>query len=116
MEVGMGLGPVPTFYPEFMGFSSRLHYYGRAIRQIREDLTMDAVIQPFPVIEPDRLYLLTAREAAHYLRISLSTLYRLERDGQLDSLRTPGGHRRYTVQMLNACLSNQHHLIQPTVQ
>ena len=77
---------------------------------------MDAVTQPFPVIEPDRLYLLTAREAARYLRISLSTLYRLERDGQLDSLRTPGGHRRYTVQMLNACLSNQRHLIPTTVQ
>ena len=99
-----------------MGFSVRLHYDRRALRQIREDLTMDAVTQPFPVIEPDRLYLLTAREAARYLRISLSTLYRLERDGQLDSLRTPGGHRRYTVQMLNACLSNQHQLIQATVQ
>jgi excisionase family DNA binding protein len=101
-----------------MGFSSRMHYDGRTFRQIREDLAMNAVIQsfPLPVIEPDRLYLLTAREAARYLRISLSTLYRLERDGQLASLRTPGGHRRYTVQMLNACLSNEHRLIQPAIQ
>jgi excisionase family DNA binding protein len=77
---------------------------------------MDAVIQTSPLIEPDKLYLLTAREAARYLRISLSTLYRLERDRQLASLRMPGGHRRYTIQMLNACLSNEHNLIESTVQ
>ena len=77
---------------------------------------MDAVIQTSQYIEPDRLYLLTAREAARYLRISLSTLYRLERDGQLESLRTPGGHRRYTIQMLNACLSNGHPLVVATIQ
>jgi excisionase family DNA binding protein len=69
---------------------------------------MEVVLQPPPIKQPDRLYLLTAREAARYLRISLSTLYRLERDGQLESLRTPGRHRRYTIQMLNACLSNEH--------
>jgi excisionase family DNA binding protein len=68
---------------------------------------MEAVLQSHPLIEPDRLYLLTAREAARYLRISLSTLYRLERDGQLESLRMPGRHRRYTIQMLNACLTKQ---------
>lgn len=77
---------------------------------------MDAVLQTPTFIEPERLYLLTAREAARYLRISLSTLYRLERDGQLESLRMPGGHRRYTIQMLNACLSNEHHLIESTDQ
>jgi excisionase family DNA binding protein len=49
--------------------------------------------------------LLTAREAADYLRVSLSTLYRLERSGALQPLRTPGGHRRYTRQMLQACLA-----------
>ena len=68
---------------------------------------MDTVMQSPTLLEPDRLYLLTAREAARYLRISLSTLYRLERDGQLESLRMPGGHRRYTIQMLNACLTNE---------
>lgn len=52
--------------------------------------------------EPVRL--LNAREAAEYLRVSLSTLNRMERRGCLVSLRTPGGHRRYTQQMLNACL------------
>ena len=82
---------------------------------MREDLTMDAVLHTTPIIEQDRLHLLTAREAARYLRISLSTLYRLERDGQLESLRMPGGHRRYTIQMLNACLSNGHNLVETTV-
>ncbi|MCI0521593.1 MAG: excisionase family DNA-binding protein [Chloroflexi bacterium] len=51
-----------------------------------------------------RLVLLTAREAANYLRVSLSTLYRMEQTGLLVALRTPGGHRRYTLPMLNACL------------
>jgi len=77
---------------------------------------MDAALNPTHIIEHDRLHLLTAREAARYLRISLSTLYRLERDGQLESLRMPGGHRRYTIQMLNACLTNGHDLLGTTVQ
>jgi len=53
---------------------------------------------------PERLNLLTAREAASYLRVSLSTLNRMERAGLLRPLRTPGGHRRYTLAMLNECL------------
>ncbi len=53
----------------------------------------------------ERLVLLTAREAASYLRVSLSTLHRMERRGRLTPLRTPGGHRRYTLEMLNECLS-----------
>ena len=52
----------------------------------------------------ERLDLLTAREAASYLRVSLSTLNRMEQRGRLKPLRTPGGHRRYTVEMLNECL------------
>jgi excisionase family DNA binding protein len=51
--------------------------------------------------------LLTAKEAAAYLRVSLSTLNRMERKGVVVSLRTPGGHRRYTIAMLNACLSQE---------
>lgn len=53
----------------------------------------------------ERMDLLTAREAAEYLRVSLSTLHRLERDGVLVPLRMPGGHRRYTIDMLNACFT-----------
>jgi|WetSurMetagenome_2_1015567.scaffolds.fasta_scaffold201570_2 excisionase family DNA binding protein len=48
--------------------------------------------------------LLNAREAADYLRISLSTLNRMERKGDITPLRTPGGQRRYTLEMLHACL------------
>ncbi|HEX2978690.1 MAG TPA: helix-turn-helix domain-containing protein [Anaerolineaceae bacterium] len=54
----------------------------------------------------EALVLLNAREAAEYLRVSLSTLNRMERRGQLCSLRTPGGHRRYTLAMLNNCLAH----------
>ena len=55
--------------------------------------------------ESARLTLLTAREAAAYLRVSLSTLRRMDRQGRLKALRTPGGHRRYSLETLNACLS-----------
>lgn len=55
----------------------------------------------------EKLTLLTAREAAEYLRVSLSTLNRMERSGWLQPLRTPGGHRRYTLEMLNECLTRE---------
>jgi excisionase family DNA binding protein len=49
-------------------------------------------------VERDRL--LTAREAAQYLRVSLLTLSKIERQGGIVPFRTPGGHRRYSVGML----------------
>ena len=52
----------------------------------------------------DRMTLLNAKEAAHYLRVSLFTLSRIEREGGLVPFRTPGGHRRYSVGMLNRCM------------
>jgi len=55
----------------------------------------------------EKLTLLTAREAAEYLRVSLSTLNRMERSRWLQPLRTPGGHRRYTLEMLNECLTRE---------
>jgi len=48
--------------------------------------------------------LLTAREAARYLHISLFTLGRMEKEGLLAPFRTPGGHRRYSLEMLNEYL------------
>ena len=48
--------------------------------------------------------LLTAREAGDYLHISLLTLAKVEREGYLIPFRTPGGHRRYSLQMLNEYL------------
>ena len=45
--------------------------------------------------------LLTAREAADYLHVSLFTLGRMEKEGLLAPFRTPGGHRRYSQEMLD---------------
>lgn len=50
--------------------------------------------------------LLNSREAAHYLGISLNTLYRMEKGGLLQPFRTPGGHRRYPVDMLDTYLES----------
>lgn len=49
--------------------------------------------------------LLTAREAATFLHISLFTLRRIEQQGQIVPFRTPGGHRRYTQKMLEEYLA-----------
>jgi excisionase family DNA binding protein len=48
--------------------------------------------------------ILNSREAAEYLGISLNTLYRIEKQGDLQPFRTPGGHRRYDLRMLNEYL------------
>lgn len=48
--------------------------------------------------------LLTAKEAAAYLRISLFTLRKIEQQGLIVPYRTPGGHRRYSLEMLNEYL------------
>jgi len=45
--------------------------------------------------------LLTAREAADYLHVSLFTLGRMEKESLLAPFRTPGGHRRYSQEMLD---------------
>jgi excisionase family DNA binding protein len=52
----------------------------------------------------ERMELLTAKEAAQYLRISLFTLARIEKEGMLVPFRTPGGHRRYDLGMLDEYL------------
>lgn len=48
--------------------------------------------------------LMTAEEAAKYLRVSLFTLRKMEREGHLRPYRTPGGHRRYSLKILNEYL------------
>jgi excisionase family DNA binding protein len=50
---------------------------------------------------PPNPRLLTAREASAYLGISLNTLNRIEKRGLILPFRTPGGHRRYDVRMLD---------------
>ena len=44
--------------------------------------------------------LLTAKEAAAYLGVSLYTLKKIERAGHFKPYRTPGGHRRYSLEVL----------------
>ena len=55
-------------------------------------------------MKPKHQRLLTARQAADYLGISLTTLNRVEKDGLLTPLRTRGGHRRYRTVMLDEYL------------
>jgi CheY-like chemotaxis protein len=54
--------------------------------------------------EDSTMGLLTAKEAAQYLHVSLFTLGRIEKDSLLVPFRTPGGHRRYSLEMLNEYL------------
>ncbi|MBC8263184.1 MAG: helix-turn-helix domain-containing protein [Anaerolineales bacterium] len=53
-----------------------------------------------------RTSLMNSREAAKYLRVSQFTLDKIERSGGLIPYRTPGGHRRYSLRMLNQYLNN----------
>lgn len=53
----------------------------------------------------DKLTLLTAKEAA-YLRVGLSTLRTMELREELVPYRTPGGHRRYSLEMFNEYLEH----------
>jgi excisionase family DNA binding protein len=57
-------------------------------------------------MEENRTGLMTAREAARYLRVSMFTLSKIESNGGLVPYRTPGGHRRYSLRMLNRYLNN----------
>ena len=53
-----------------------------------------------------RMTIYTAKEAARYMRVSMFTLSKMESDGGLVPYRTPGGHRRYSVRMLNRYLND----------
>ena len=50
--------------------------------------------------------LVRARGAAAYLGVSLVTLRRMEKQGVLAPYRTPGGHRRYSLEMLEEYLES----------
>jgi len=54
----------------------------------------------------DRMNVMTTKEAARYLRVSMFTLSKIESEGRLVPYRTPGGHRRYSLRMLNRYLNN----------
>ena len=53
-----------------------------------------------------RMNLMTAKEAARYLRVSMFTLSKMDKEGGLAPYRTPGGHRRYSLRMLNRYLNS----------
>jgi excisionase family DNA binding protein len=50
--------------------------------------------------------LFRAKEAADYLGVSIVTLHRMEKKGVLSPYRTLGGHRRYSIEMLEEYLEN----------
>jgi excisionase family DNA binding protein len=54
----------------------------------------------------DEMRVMTAKEAASYLRVSLFTLRKIEQQGLIVPFRTPGGHRRYSLDMLNEYLES----------
>jgi excisionase family DNA binding protein len=49
---------------------------------------------------------LTASEAARHLGVSISTLRRWSDAGHVQSHRTPGGQRRFSVEQLDAFLDS----------
>jgi len=56
---------------------------------------------------------LTTSEAAEYLGISLSTIYRMEKKGILKPAKTPGGQRRFDIDELDAYLSESSEISAP---
>ncbi|GAB2823660.1 hypothetical protein GCM10027176_30160 [Actinoallomurus bryophytorum] len=58
-----------------------------------------------PTDYPDSDDLLRPREVAELFGVRPSTIARWARDGQLTSLRTPGGHRRYSRQEIRGLLA-----------
>jgi len=51
-----------------------------------------------------RQTVLTTKEACQYLRMSEQTVGKAVRQGRLVPARTPGGHFRFTLRMLNEYL------------
>jgi excisionase family DNA binding protein len=51
------------------------------------------------VIDRQR-FRMTARQAAEYFGVSIVTLTKMEKEGELVPFRTPGGHRRYSLEVL----------------
>lgn|GEM_PF-650700 len=49
-----------------------------------------------------RKFRLRAPQAAEYLGVSLMTLTKMEKRGELIPFHTPGGHRRYSIELLEA--------------
>jgi len=56
---------------------------------------------------------MTARQAADYLGVSMVTLGKMEREGELVPFRTPGGHRRYSLEMLEQYVESKRRSLAP---
>ena len=59
-----------------------------------------------PTARPASRLGLTASEAARHLGVSISTLRRWSDAGHVQSYRTPGGQRRFSVAQLDAFLDS----------
>ena len=57
----------------------------------------------------NRTNVMTAKEAARYLRVSMFTLSKIESESGLVRYRTPGGYRRYSLRMLDRYLNHSRH-------
>lgn len=57
---------------------------------------------PRQITDPDPL--LTPGEVAAMFRVDPKTVSRWAADGRIDSIRTPGGHRRFRASVVNALL------------
>jgi len=55
----------------------------------------------------------TTKEAANYLGISPSTIYRMEKQGLISSIRTPGGQRRFNREIMERYLRESPNLKAP---
>ena len=58
----------------------------------------------------DEKAIYTTKEAADYLGVSTSTIYRMEKHGLLSPTQTIGGHRRYSQGNLEECLRKSQNL------
>jgi len=52
------------------------------------------------VVNDRNKFRMTVRQAAEYLGVSPVTLRKMEKGGELVPPRTPGGHRRYSLEVL----------------
>lgn len=55
----------------------------------------------------------TTREAAKYLGISTSTIYRMEKQGLISSMKTPGGQRRFSKEIIDKYLKESQNFEAP---
>lgn len=60
-----------------------------------------------------RKFRMRARQAAGYLGVSMVTLAKMEKEGALVPLRTPGGHRRYSLEMLEEYVESKRRSVAP---